>query len=306
MTWTTSETRAAVHDAGGLQSVLLRVLRLLAGVARRSPCGRANPADPRILQAPPPLAQPEGGEGVEPRGERGPGCLDNSELPKTESTDDHRRLRSPTSLEGLSAVGGRSGVCDRGCLPERWVTVSDSSPASGHGIGNAKGTRTENNTAVVPPRGGGPGFRAQDKPAEQSRELETLSGCQRLPAGSRVGECRRWTAQIGVSVDEDGALSARVLEGVTSTPREPHVLPFSGDLIGHSWSLGVDRILGPVEETVDTQKAADKRVYRMLELLGDELDAIRDGAEVHDAGGMQSVLLRVLRLLVGGAQTCGY
>ena len=184
--------------------------------------------------------------------------------------------------------------------------MSDLSRASGHSIGAANGTETEFNAAAVPPRGGGPGFRAQDKPAEQSRELETLSGCQRLPAGSRVGECRRWTAQIGVSVDEDGALSARVLEGVTSTPREPHVLPFSGDLIGHGWSLGVHRILGPVEETVDTQKAADKRVYRMLELLGDELDAIRDGTEVHDAGGMQSVLLRVLRLLVGTAHPCGY
>ena len=228
--------------------------------------------------------------------------MDNSELPKTESTDDHRRLRSPTSLEGLSAVGGRSGVCDCGDLPERLVTVSDLSRASGHSIGAVKGTRTENNATAAPPLGGGPVPRAQDEPAEQSRELETLSGYQRLPAGSRMGQCRRWTAQIGVSVDEDGALSAWVLEGVTSTPREPHVLPFSGDLIGHSWSIGVHRILGPVEETADTRKAADKRVTSILEQIGDDLDDIRDRAEVHDAGGMQSVLLRVLRLLAGVAR----
>ena len=65
------------------------------------------------------------------------------------------------------------------------------------------------------------------------------------------------------------------------------------------------RILGTVEETAGVQKAADKRVCRTLEQVGDELDTVRDEAEVHDAGGMQSVLLRVLHLLVGAVQTCG-
>ncbi len=52
--------------------------------------------------------------------------------------------------------------------------------------------------------------------------------------------------------------------------------------------------------------AADKRVASMLEQIGDELDQIRDGAEVHDAGGMQSVQLRVLRLLAGVARSSGH
>ena len=54
---------AEVHDAGGMQSVMLRLLRLLTGVARSTESGRDGPADPRILQVFPPLAAAEGGEG---------------------------------------------------------------------------------------------------------------------------------------------------------------------------------------------------------------------------------------------------
>ena len=67
-----------VHDAGGMQSVLLKVLRLLAGVARSSGSGRAGPADPRILQAPPPLAAPEGRGVVVLRAVQGTGLLGDS------------------------------------------------------------------------------------------------------------------------------------------------------------------------------------------------------------------------------------
>ena len=116
-------------------------------------------------------------------------------------------------------------------------------------------------------------------------------------------------------LDGDGVLSARVLEGVASTPREAYVLPSSGGIVGHCWNLGLDRILGPVAETADARKAADGRVSNLLEQIGDELDEIRDGAEVHSATGMQSVLVTVLRLLAGvaldddaparGAAACG-
>ncbi len=68
---------AEVHDAGGMQSVLFRLLHLLAVVARSSGHGRAGPVDPRILQAPP-LAEPEGRAGVVLRAVQGTGQLDCS------------------------------------------------------------------------------------------------------------------------------------------------------------------------------------------------------------------------------------
>ena len=296
---------AEVHSATGMQSVLVTVLRLLAGVTRSGERGRASPADPRILQAPPPLAEPEGGEGVESRGERGPGCSDNSERLTTESTGVHRHLRSPTSPEGPSAVCDRSGAADSGGPPARLVTISNSSQTSDHGASAAHSTGKANPAAAVPPLGDIPVPRTAGTPTERSIELETLSGSQLLPKGSRVRACRRWTARIGVWLDDDGVLSARVLEGVASTPREAYVLPSSGGIVGHCWNLGLDRILGPVAETADARKAADGRVSRRLEQIGDELDEIRDGAEVHDAGSMQSVMLRVLRLLAGATRSSG-
>ena len=112
-------------------------------------------------------------------------------------------------------------------------------------------------------------------------------------------------ARVGVSQDGTGLMSVRVIESVTSTPREPHVLPYSGDLVGHVWNISVERIPTENEQGETAQEAADERMLGILESIGEQMDAVRDEAVVHGAGGMQSVLLRLLRLLTGVARSSG-
>ena len=108
---------ADVHDAGGMQSVLLRLLCLLAVVARSSGHGRAGPVDPRILQ-PPPLW-------LSQRGERGLFCApckaQDSWIVRVKAT-----CRSPL----LSA----QVLCPRIALgtPSHWWTLCQRNASSAH------------------------------------------------------------------------------------------------------------------------------------------------------------------------------
>jgi hypothetical protein len=94
-------------------------------------------------------------------------------------------------------------------------------------------------------------------------------------------------------MDDTGSLTARLLEDVTSTPREGR----------HVWHIGLERIVEGTERGEAALEAEDARLCRILEgpVIGEQLDSIRDTACVQDFGSMQKVLTRVLRLLGEGS-----
>jgi hypothetical protein len=126
-----------------------------------------------------------------------------------------------------------------------------------------------------------------------SRPLTELAGFEWPRRGQRAStRGKRWTARVGVTVDDTGSLTARLLEDVTSTPREG----------GHVSHIGLERIVEGTERG-EALEAEDAKMYRILEgpVIGEQLDSIRDTACVRDFGSMRKVLTRVLRLLGEGS-----
>jgi len=281
--------RAVVHDAGSMRSVLSSLLNLLDQGQRK------GPADLRVLQDPLPLGGR--GEGNLCR-DCGPGISDESE----QLTDEARHQRLLASPRALSTVGYRSGESNSAAPPARLGLEAD---RVSHGADTVRirGNRVTAASSLDPSEL--PLSLAENKQMARSRLLTTLAGSQHLPKGSRVGKFRRWTARVGVSLDGAGSMSVRVLESVTSAPREPHTLPYSGDLVGHVWNISVERIPAGDAQGEAAEAAADARVLGVLDSIGEQMDDIRDEAEVYSAGGMQSVLLRLLRLLTGVARNSG-
>ena len=279
-------------------------LALDNALIRSSTSGQSDPANLRILQGPSPLVPaPEGREGGELRGDRKTGILEDLER-STKSAGGDRPLLSPVPPEKFSTVDERSGSMKSGDPPARPLLAAPQEPSRGADAASFTDSRVTAEPAPAPGRLTPP--LTERVGALLPRLLTTLAGSQYLPKGSRIGQCRRWTARVGVSLDGAGSMSVQIIESVTSTPREPHVLPYSGDLVGHLWCISVERIPTGNEQGEAAQAAADERVLDRLNCIGEQMDAIRDEAEVHGAGAMQSVLLRVLRLLTGVARSSGY
>ena len=217
-----------------------------------------------------------------------------------------RSLQSRLPPEGTSTAGFRSDASSRGEVPAR--TVLGDTRSSGTDIRPETDTDPlpEERAAAAP----GPVFLLlppkEPERGVRTRLLLSLIGHQYLQDASTVGQCRNWRARVGVSWGGAGSLSARVLEGATSTPREPHAVVNSGGMmVGHVWSVTIERVR-PVDEQGEIQsEAADERIRRILGRFEKQLNEMRDGAAVVDEGSMQSLVLRLQSLLTGLSRSSG-
>ena len=194
---------------------------------------------------------------------------------------EERDLRSSPSHGGMLVAGIRSEV---GCCGGSPVEPGCRARPSHR---EAKAGELRNGGDVTPPPswGGSPSV---------SRPLTELAGFEWPQRGQRAStRGKRWTARVGVTMDDTGSLTARLLEDVTSTPREGR----------HVWHIGLERIVEGTERGEAALEAEDARLCRILEgpVIGEQLDSIRDTACVQDFGSMQKVLTRVLRLLGEGS-----
>ena len=261
---------------------------------RSSKEGRNGPEDLQILQELPPLAQPEGGGGGDPRDAQGPGISDNLERLVSGDHGPH----SSTSPGGKLEVGLRSDVsCGCGPPVEPMIVptpVSCHEPSITHGqsiLETAAQVQIPGDMAL-PHSGGGR--------AARSRSLIELAGSEYLRKGRAISKgCWRWTARVGVSLNADGSLTARILEGIASARREPYVLPYSGNIVGNVWNIALERIVSGTEQMEDALETEDARVLGILNgpVMGERMDDIQSEAAVHDERSMQQVLSSVLRLL---------
>ena len=250
--------------------------------------GCNDPADLRIQQDPLPLAQPEGGGGGDPRDVKGPGTSSDLEQLTRLLSGDHG-LPSSFSPGGKSEVGLRSDVSDRPlCTPVFGHVLNITHSKST--LDTAAQARIPVDIAQLHPAGGC---------AAQPRPLYALAGSEYLQRGRGADKrCSRWTARVGVSLNVDGSLTARLLEGIVSTRREIYGLP-SGNMVGNVWNIALERIVSETEHGEDAQEALDAKVLKILggSVMGERLDEIQDAAVVRDERSMQQVLSRVLRLL---------
>lgn len=197
-----------------------------------------------------------------------------------------RGLHSSPSPGCILAVGLRSEVSCGGSPPAGLMGVPSCGARSSTGADTADtGTQLRNQEEVArPPSGRGS--------ASDSRPLTCLAGFEWPRRGQRAStRGKRWTARVGVTLDGEGSLTARLLEDVASTAREG----------GHVWNIALERIVEGTDQGEDALEAEDTKLCCILEgpVIGEQLDAIRDTAFVTDLGSMQTVLSRVLRLLGG-------
>jgi hypothetical protein len=193
-------------------------------------------------------------------------------------------LHSSPPPGGLLAVGLRSEVSCGGGPPVEPTVVQGCGAGPSHGVDKADtGAQSRNQGDVTQPSS----WRGS---ASDSRPLTDLGGFERPRQGQRAStRGKRWTARVGVTLDGNGSLTARLLEDVTSTPREG----------GHVWNIALERIVEGPERGEAALAMEDTQLYSILEgpVIGERLDDIRDTANVQDSGSMQQVLCRVLRLL---------
>ena len=217
-----------------------------------------------------------------------------------------RSLPSRLPPQGLSMTGFRSETSSRGVVPARTAPGDTRFPGTDVSTETDTDPLPEERAAAAP----GPVFLLlppkEPERGVRTRLLLSLIGHQYLQDASTVGQCRNWRARVGVSWGGAGSLSARVLEGATSTPREPHAVVNSGGMmVGHVWSVTIERVR-PVDEQGEIQsEAADGRIRRILGRFEKQLNEIRDGAAVVDEDSMQSLVLRLQSLLTGLSRSSG-
>ena len=140
--------------------------------------------------------------------------------------------------------------------------------------------------------------------AGRTRMLSLMSGAQcLLGKRSDATDFKRWTVTVGVSLGEDGMVTAQVTERIQSTRTTATDNPSKG-WVGHRWYVEIVRIQSEAATGISgtgtgeiVGAAADEAVCRLLEGTEEQRDTLSEETLVQDDADMERLLMRLLPLL---------